>query len=80
MCVISLTMKLINNLYFVENDFHSTTLIYNIFGYMSTPLIKFSYKRLKSQRIPSEIKLMTTTTTPTMVNKTNSLKFLINLL
>ena len=80
MCVINLTLKLINNLYFIENDFHSVSIIYNKFGYMSTPIIKFSYKRLKSQRIPSEIKLMTTTTAPTMVNKTNSLKFLINLL
>lgn len=73
-------MKLINNLYLVENDFHSVIIIYNIFGYMSTPLIKFSYKRLKSQRIPSEIKLMTNTKAPTIVNKTNSLKFFINLL
>lgn len=73
-------MKLINNLYLVENDFHSVTIIYNRFEYMSTPLIKFSYKRLKSQRIPSEIKLMTSTKAPTIVNKTNSLKFFINLL
>lgn len=80
MCVINLTMKLINNLYLVENDFHSLTIIYIIVAYMSTPLIKFSYKRLKSQRIPSEIKLMTSTTAPTIVNKTNSLKFFINLL